>query len=206
MDARTDIKSRLPSRHVAERSSRAPASLFAMAKIFKKTPNIADLKRAGRDVAKDIHEIGGIPLLMKTLLDTGHPYGDCITAPGRPIAENLKSAKNNPQPDVVRFALDGAGVEEGMSNLKANVPQAAVGGRGGLLQGGNVPGFGADAKIINGNLTGTGLAEHQTKQRLRETDHRSGARWKFAQQVGPAVGGAVTHPGGAHEKQCHADV
>src|SRR5947209_1202507 len=65
--------------------------LFEVAEIFKKTPYVADLKPGGRYVAKDMFEAGGIPLLMKTLLDHGHLHGDCLTVTGRTIAENLKS-------------------------------------------------------------------------------------------------------------------
>src|SRR5207253_59010 len=53
--------------------------LFDVAEIFKKTPYVADLKPGGRYVAKDMFEVGGIPLLMKTLLDNGFLHGDCIT-------------------------------------------------------------------------------------------------------------------------------
>ena len=62
-----------------------------MAEIFKRTPYIADLKPGGRYVAKDMFEAGGIPLLMKTLLDHGYLHGDCMTVTGRTIAENLAS-------------------------------------------------------------------------------------------------------------------
>jgi dihydroxy-acid dehydratase len=55
-------------------------------------------------------------------------------------------------------------------------------------------------------LTDAELAERKTKWAARTTNHTSGALWKYAQQVGPAVDGAVTHPGGAHEKQCYADI
>ena len=55
-------------------------------------------------------------------------------------------------------------------------------------------------------LTDAELAERKTKWKPRATHHTSGALWKYAQQVGPAVDGAVTHPGGAHEKQCYADI
>jgi dihydroxy-acid dehydratase len=55
-------------------------------------------------------------------------------------------------------------------------------------------------------LTDTELAERKTKWKPRPTNHTSGALWKYAQQVGPAVDGAVTHPGGEHEKQCYADI
>ncbi len=63
--------------------------LFDVAEIFKRTPYIADLKPGGRYVAKDMFEVGGIPLLMKTLLDHGFMHGDCMTVTGRTIAENL---------------------------------------------------------------------------------------------------------------------
>jgi dihydroxy-acid dehydratase len=69
--------------------------LFDVAEIFKRTPYIADLKPGGRYVAKDMFEAGGIPLLMKTLLDTAILHGDCMTVTGRTIAENLKNVKWN---------------------------------------------------------------------------------------------------------------
>src|SRR3954463_1643295 len=52
--------------------------LFDVAEIFKKTPYVADLKPGGRYVAKDMFEAGGIPLLMKTLLEHGFLHGDCM--------------------------------------------------------------------------------------------------------------------------------
>src|ERR1700747_3009875 len=67
--------------------------LFDVAEVLKKTPYIADLKPGGRYVAKDMFEAGGIPLLMKTLLEHGFLHGDCLTVTGRTIAENLKSVK-----------------------------------------------------------------------------------------------------------------
>ena len=78
--------------------------LFDVAAIFKKTPYIADLKPGGRYVAKDMFEAGGVPLLMKTLLDNGFLHGDCITVTGRTIADNLKNVRWNPDQDVIREA------------------------------------------------------------------------------------------------------
>ena len=69
--------------------------LFDVAEVLKRTPYIADLKPSGRYVAKDMFEAGGVPLLMKTLLDHGYLHGDCLTVTGRTIAENLKSVKWN---------------------------------------------------------------------------------------------------------------
>jgi dihydroxy-acid dehydratase len=65
--------------------------LFDVAEIFKKTPYIADLKPGGKYVAKDMFEAGGIPLLMKTMLEHGYLHGDCMTVTGRTIAENMES-------------------------------------------------------------------------------------------------------------------
>src|SRR6187455_3866139 len=79
-------------------------TLFDVAEVFKRTPYIADLKPGGRYVAKDMFEAGGVPLLMKTLLDHGFLHGDCMTVTGRTIEQNLKSVKWNPDQDVVRPA------------------------------------------------------------------------------------------------------
>src|SRR5436853_3694422 len=52
-------------------------TLFDVADVFKKTPYIADLKPGGRYVAKDMFEVGGLPVLMKPLLDNGLLHADC---------------------------------------------------------------------------------------------------------------------------------
>src|SRR6516164_6358713 len=95
--------------------------LFAVAEIFKRTPYIADLKPGGRYVAKDLFEAGGVPLLMKTLLDHGYLHGDCITVPGRTIAENLKSVKWNPDQAVVWPANKPILPTGGVVGLKGNL-------------------------------------------------------------------------------------
>src|ERR1043165_2273438 len=111
MDAKTNIKARLPSRHVTE--GPAPAAHFpavalvgpfGAAEVFKRTPYVPDLKPAGRHVAKDMFEEDGIPLLMKDLLDHGYLHGACITVPSRTIAENMKSVQLNSDQAVVRPA------------------------------------------------------------------------------------------------------
>ena len=69
--------------------------------IFKRTPYIGDLKPGGRYVAKDLYEVGGVPVLMKALLDGGYLHGDCITVTGKTVAENLKDVKFNPDQKVM---------------------------------------------------------------------------------------------------------
>ena len=64
----------------------------------------------------------------------------------------------------------------------------------------------AEVGTSNVKLSEAELTKHKTKWQPRATNHKSGALWKFAQQVGPAVDGAMAHPGGAHEKQCYADI
>jgi dihydroxyacid dehydratase/phosphogluconate dehydratase len=214
MDARTNIESRLPSRRVTAGLARAahahalvpasnestnaalhpPARANEVAEIFKKTPCAAGLKPGGRYVAKDLYEVGAIPLLMKTLLDNGHADGDCVTVTGRTIAANLKSVK----------PITATG---GVVGWKGNLaPEGAILKVAGMLQDGDIIGIDGEAGTLDVKLSDADLGGHETKWRPRATNHTSGVLWKFAQQIGPAVDGAVTHPGGAHEKQCYADI
>src|SRR5258708_1804305 len=66
-------------------------TLFDVAEVFKRTPYIADLKPGGRYVAKDMFEVGGIPLLMKTLLDNGYLHGQCTPVTGQTIPTHPNS-------------------------------------------------------------------------------------------------------------------
>lgn len=201
MNAETDIEGRMLIRRRTEGASCAPADgRRSSVQICKNAP---ELQRGSPDVAKDMYVDGAIPLLMKTLLDNGHLHGDCTTATGRTIAENLKSVKSNLlRQGLARRAPDGAIEDAAMLGFAET--GLAVGGPAVLLRDGDIEATAVAAQIINRNLTGIRLAGRQTKRRLRQTNHKSGARWKFAQQVGPAVDGAVTHPGGAHEKQFYA--
>jgi dihydroxy-acid dehydratase len=57
--------------------------------ISNKTPILADLKPSGKYLMQDLHEIGGVPMVMKYLLQNGMLHGDCLTVTGKTIAENL---------------------------------------------------------------------------------------------------------------------
>ena len=74
--------------------------LMDVAKIFKKTPYLADLKPGGKYVAKDMWEAGGVPMLLKTLFDGGFIHGECMTVTGKTMGENLKDIKFNPNQKV----------------------------------------------------------------------------------------------------------
>jgi dihydroxy-acid dehydratase len=73
-------------------------------RIRARVPVLADLKPSGRYVATDLHRVGGIPLVMKMLLERGLLHGDCLTVTGRTVAENLASVRAQPPAgqDVVR--------------------------------------------------------------------------------------------------------
>jgi dihydroxy-acid dehydratase len=75
--------------------------LFDVAEIFKSTPYLADLKPGGKYVAKDMHEAGGVYMLMKTLLDGGFLHGDCLTVTGRTLGENIDAIAWNPDQKVI---------------------------------------------------------------------------------------------------------
>jgi len=73
-------------------------------RLRQSTPVLCDLKPSGHYVATDLHRVGGIPLVMRMLLDAGLLHGDCMTVTGRTVAENLASAPSAPPAgqDVVR--------------------------------------------------------------------------------------------------------
>ncbi|ACK83077.1 MULTISPECIES: dihydroxy-acid dehydratase [Methylorubrum] len=281
-------------------------TLFDVAEIFRKTPYIADLKPGGRYVAKDMFEVGGIPLLMKTLLDHGYLHGDCLTVTGRTIAENLAKVAWNPDQDVVRPADKPITVTGGVVGLRGNLapegaivkvagmppeaqvftgparvfdgeeacfeavqnrtykpgdvlviryegpkggpgmremlsttaalygqgmgdkvalitdgrfsgatrgfcvghvgPEAAIGGPIGLLRDGDIITLDAIKGTLDVALSDEELAQRRSEWAPRGNAATSGYLWKYAQSVGPAVNGAVTHPGGAGETNVYADI
>jgi dihydroxy-acid dehydratase len=85
-------------------------------------------------------------------------------------------------------------------------PEAAVGGPIALIRDGDIIDIDADAGTLNVRLDEKELAERRKSWKARESQFGSGAIWKYAQQVGPARDGAVTHPGGAAEKHSYADI
>src|SRR5690242_15039543 len=279
-------------------------TLFDVAEIFKKTPYIADLKPGGRYVAKDMFEAGGVPLLMKTLLDHGFLHGDCITVTGRTIAENLKNVRWNPDQDVVHPADKPLSATGGVVGLKGNLapegaivkvagmadlkftgparcfdgeearfdavkkkkykegdvlviryegprggpgmremlsttaalygqgmgekvalitdgrfsgatrgfcighvgPEAAIGGPIALVEDGDSIRIDAETGSIDLDVAEDELARRKAAWRARQSDYGAGALWRYAQNVGPAYKGAVTHPGARAERHVYADI
>ncbi|MGC6411741.1 MAG: dihydroxy-acid dehydratase, partial [Candidatus Puniceispirillaceae bacterium] len=278
--------------------------LHDVAEIFRRTPYIADLKPGGRYVAKDMYGIGGVPVLMKALLDGGYLHGDCMTVTGKTIAENLADVEFPTDQDVIRTCDDPLSPTGGVVGLRGNLapegalvkvagmknqqftgparcfdceedafkavenreykegevlviryegpkggpgmremlattaalygqgvgdkvalitdgrfsgatrgfcighvgPEAAVGGPIGLLKDGDMISIDAVAGTITVDLSDEELVARKADWSPRQTDYQSGTIWKYAQTVGSAEKGALTHPGGQAETHTYADI
>ncbi len=278
--------------------------LFDVAEIFKSTPYIADLKPGGNYVAKDMYEAGGVPMLLRTLLDEGFIKGDCLTVTGKSLEENIADVifdssqkviypANNPitkTGGVVglkgNFAPDGAIVKvAGMDNLKFSGParcfdceedafaaveakeykdgeviiiryegpkggpgmremlsttaalygqgkgdkvalvtdgrfsggtrgfcighvgpEAADGGPIALVKDGDIITIDAESGVIDIEVSEEDLKLRKKEWVKPKSDYNTGTLWKYANQVGPARYGAVTHPGAKEETHCYADI
>ena len=278
--------------------------LFDVAEIFKSTPYIADLKPGGKYVAKDMHDAGGVYMLMKTLLAGGFLHGDCMTVSGKTLAENLDDITWNPDQKVIydvktpitptggvvglkgSLAPDGAIVKvAGMARLQfdgpARVfdceedafaavdrrdiapgcviviryegpkggpgmremlsttaalygqglgeqvalitdgrfsgatrgfcighvgPEASDGGPIALIEDGDMIRINAAAGTLDLDVPADVLEARRAAWQPRVNDYQAGALWRYAQNVGPAVKGAVTHPGAKGETHVFADI
>ncbi len=278
--------------------------IMDVAKIFKKTPYLADLKPGGKYVAKDMFEAGGVPMLLKTLLDGGYINGSCLTVTGKTMRENLENVKFNNNQKVIRphnnplsktggvvglkgnLAEDGAIVKvAGMKRLKFTgkarcfdseedafkavknkkykegdviviryegpkggpgmremlsttaaiygqgmgekvalitdgrfsgatrgfcighvSPEAYTGGMIALLKDGDEITIDAEKGTIDVKLSKSEIGKRKKKWKAKKPNFGSGTLWKYAESVGSAKFGAVTHPGAKKENQVYADI
>jgi dihydroxy-acid dehydratase len=279
-------------------------TLRDVAEIAHRTPYLADLKPGGRYVAKDMGEAGGVPMLLKTLLEAGLIHGDVMTVTGKTLAENLADVVWRDDQDVIRpagkplsptggvvglwgsLAPDGAIVKvaglshlhhrgparvfdgeeacfaavergdykegdvlviryegpkggpgmremlsttaaiygQGMGDKVALItdgrfsgatrglcvghvgPEAQDGGPIALIREGDIIAIDAEVGTIELEVDPIELEHRARDWRPKQNAYGSGALWKFAQQVGPAHLGAVTHPGFAGERHIYADL
>ena len=82
------------------RAAKIDFTLDDFQRISDKTPFIADLKPSGKYLMEDLHEIGGIPIVLKYLLESGFLHGECLTVTGKSLKENLNNV------DVLKFDQD----------------------------------------------------------------------------------------------------
>ncbi len=278
--------------------------LFDVAKVFRRTPYIADLKPGGKYIAKDVYDIGGVPQILKALLEGGMLHGDCMTVSGKSMGDNLEDVKFNTEQRVIypvsnpitptggvvglrgSLAPEGAIVKvAGMQNLKFRGParcfdceedafeavesrkyeegeviviryegprggpgmremlsttaalygqgvgdkmalitdgrfsgatrgfcighvgpEAAVGGPIGLVRDGDIISIDAEAGTLDLEVDAEELERRRKDWTLPDNPYQSGVLRKYAEQVGPARYGAVTHAGGKAEVTCYADI
>ena len=101
--------------------------LAAVGEVFRRTPYIADRKPGGRYVAKDLFDVGGVPIVLKALLEGGYLHGDCLTVTGKTMAENLADVKFPTDQDVVLSTSAPLSPTGGLVGLKGNLaPEGAI--------------------------------------------------------------------------------
>ena len=105
-----------------------PWSIDDFERIRQRVPVLCDLKPSGRYLAVDLHQAGGIPQVMKMLLNAGLLHGDCITISGKTIAETLAGVPDEPpNPQVIRPLSDALYPQGHLAILKGNLsPEGAV--------------------------------------------------------------------------------
>ena len=282
-------------------------NLFDVCDIFHDTPYFVDLKPGGQYVAKDLFEVGGVPVVMKELRKAGLWHDDCMTASGKVIGEELDMIKGEADGTVIysvenpitktggvvglkgNLAPEGAIVkvagmsdaeqvfsgparvfeceEDAFAAVKARTykegevlvirnegpsggpgmremlattaalsgqgmgkkvalitdgrfsgatrgfcvghvgPEAAHGGPIAMLKDGDIITMNAVTGELSVDLTDAELAQRKADWAgPKETLYASGALWKYAQLVGGALNGAVTHPGAKHERHIYMDL
>jgi dihydroxy-acid dehydratase len=101
--------------------------LFDVARIFKKTPYIADLMPAGKYTAADMHQAGGVAVVIKELLDAKLLHGDCVTVTGKTIAENHRAVRFPTGQDLFHRVKKPLSKTGGVVGLKGNLaPDGAI--------------------------------------------------------------------------------
>jgi dihydroxy-acid dehydratase len=80
-------------------------SLADIADITRRVPLLGNFKPFGRYLMNDLHELGGVPMVMKLLLEAGYLHGDCLTVTGRSLAENLADAPELPGDQDIVFPI-----------------------------------------------------------------------------------------------------
>jgi dihydroxy-acid dehydratase len=110
--------------HAAE----VPWSIDDFERVRRKVPVLCDLKPSGRFLAVDLHRAGGIPAVMKHLLDAGLLHGDCLTITGRTVAENLAEVPPlRADQDVIRPITNPMYAQGHLAILKGNLsPEGSV--------------------------------------------------------------------------------
>jgi dihydroxy-acid dehydratase len=101
--------------------------LFDVADIMRDTPYFVNLRPGGQYVAKDLYEVGGVPVVMKELAKAGLLHLDCITASGRTLGEELETIRGEPDGKVIHPVTNPISKTGGVVGLKGNLaPDGAI--------------------------------------------------------------------------------
>ena len=101
--------------------------LADVVEVFRRTPYLADMKPAGRYMAIDLYRVGGVPVLIKALLDGGYLHGDCLTVTGKTLAENHADVAMPTGQDILRPASNPFSPSGGVVGLKGSLaPEGAI--------------------------------------------------------------------------------
>jgi len=97
-------------------------------RIQRRVPHLADLKPSGKYVMNDLHQVGGVPAVMKYLLQEGFLHGDCLTVTGKTVAENLADCQELKEGQKVIYPVSEAKRKDGpLVILRGNLaPEGAV--------------------------------------------------------------------------------
>ena len=129
-------------------------------RVGKKVPVLADLKPSGKFVMNELVKIGGLPPLMKILLDHGLLHGDCMTVTGKTLAENLKGVKPYPKDQQVILPFDKPKKKDGhlvilYGNLAVQGAVAKISGNEGTHFTGTAKCFNSEEEALKRILDGT---------------------------------------------------
>ena len=140
-----------------------PLCLDDFQKVSDRTPYLADLKPSGRYVMEDLHKVGGVPGVMKYLLEHGLLQGDCMTVTGRTVAENLDEVAPLSNQQKIFRTLDNPMKESGHiqilhGNLAPEGAVAKISGKEGDIFKGTAIVFNSEEDML------TALENHEIKK------------------------------------------
>lgn len=130
-------------------------SLEDIQKVSDRVPLLCDLKPSGKYLMSELHEVGGIPALMKYLLDKGFIHGDCLTVTGKTVAENLAEVENLREGQDVVFTVENpikkdAHIEILKGNLAPEGAVAKITGKEGLSFKGTAKVYDSEEEMLAG--------------------------------------------------------
>jgi dihydroxy-acid dehydratase len=161
-------------------------------RVSRHTPHLGDLKPFGRYHMVDLDRVGGVPIVLRALLDEGLLHGEALTVTGRTMAENLSDTVFNPEQDVIAPPSTPLATEGGIAVLRGNL---APGGAVVKVAGIDLDVFEGPAKVFDGEQGAIqALFDHQIEAGdvilIRTEGPKGGPGMREMLQVTAALKGA----------------